>query len=101
VKILLEERVLRYAVPALYSRMVEILSTYTIHPYDVQATAIKNDDGYEVSLRFTADFSQSLIKQFSFEQIKLLDDEVNRFFHEAAEKCKSFLIADYYKMMKL
>ncbi|WP_392391448.1 hypothetical protein [Neobacillus jeddahensis] len=97
---MLEERLLRYVVPALYNRMVEIFAVYHIHPYDVQATAVKNEDGYDISLRYAADFSQSSIKHFSAEQVKNLDEEVTCFFQQAAETCKSFLIADYYKMMK-
>lgn len=99
-KILLEERQLRYTVPIVYNRMVETFATYHIHPYDVQALAIKNEEGYAISLRFAKGFSQSITKHFSFEQAKHPDNEVTLFFQEAADKCKSFLIADYYKMMK-
>ncbi|MEH7119465.1 hypothetical protein V7128_18915 [Neobacillus vireti] len=98
---MLDDRLLRYAVPSLYDHMVEIFATYHIHPYDVQATASKKEDGYEVLLRFAANFSQSITKQFNLEQIEQPDEDVTRFFQEAAETCKSFLIADYYKMMKL
>jgi hypothetical protein len=98
---LLEEKLLRYATPALYTKMVEIFSTYHIHPYDVQASVCKNENGFNVSLKFSADLSQSVSHQFSMEQVKHPEEEVTRFFHEAAEKCKSLLIADYYKMMKL
>ena len=100
VKILPNERLIRYTAPALYNRMVELFSTYHIHPYDVLATAIKDEDGYEVSIRFAPDFSHSAMKHFNFEQVKNLDEEVDCFFKEAAEKCKTSLITDYYKMMK-
>ncbi|WP_026584383.1 hypothetical protein [Bacillus sp. J33] len=98
---LLEERLLRYAAPVLYDRMIETFSSYHIHPYDVSATALKNENGYDVSLRFSTDFSQTFTHYFRFKQVKEPDEEVTRFFEEAAEKCKSSLIADYYKMMKL
>lgn len=98
---LLEEKLLRYAAPALYNRMEEIFSAYHIHPYDVQATILKNEDGLNVTLMFSTDFSQALTKLFSFAQASLPDEEANQFFTEAAEKCKSSLIADYYKLMKL
>ncbi|WP_430540015.1 hypothetical protein [Neobacillus drentensis] len=97
---MLKERLLRFAVPALYNRMIEIFAAYHIHPHDVQATVLKNENGYEILVRFTSDFSQLVTKQFSFEQGEVPDEEVTRFFEEAAESCKSFLIADYYKMMK-
>ncbi|PFO08378.1 hypothetical protein COJ85_03820 [Bacillus sp. AFS076308] len=97
---MLEERLLRYAVPALYDRMADIFAAYHIHPYDVHATAIKEDDGYDVSIRFAADFSQVSTKHFTGEQVKHPGEDVTHFFQEAAETCKSFLITDYFKMMK-
>lgn len=98
---MVEERLLRFAVPALYQRMVETFSTYHIHPHDVQATIFKNEDGFDVTLRFSNDFSQSVTTYLKNEQAAYPDEDVTRFFEEAADKCKSTLIADYYKMIKL
>lgn len=98
---LLEERLLRYGTPALYDKMVETFSNFHIHPYDVQSTVSKVEDKFEVSLKFSADFSQSVSRQFTIEQVEHPDEEVTSFFQESAEKCKSILIADYYKMMKV
>jgi hypothetical protein len=97
----LEERLLRYAAPVLYNKMVETFSSYHIHPYDVQATVCKNENGFDVSLKFSADLFQSVSHKFTIEQVAHPDEDVSRFFQESAEKCKSLLIADYYKMMKL
>lgn len=98
---MVEEKLLRFAAPALYQRMVDTFSAFHIHPYDVQGTILKNEAGVEVTLRFSGDFSVTLTSHFCHEQAANPDEEVTRFFEEAAEKCKSLLIADYFKMMKL
>lgn len=99
-KILLEEKLLRYAAPELYTKMVEIFSTYHLHPYDVHATSLKVENGYEVSLKFSTNFSQTITQHFTFNQVAEPDEEVTHFFERAADQCKSLLIADYYKMIK-
>lgn len=96
-----EERLLLFAAPALYKRMVERFSTFHIHPYDVQATVVKNEDGFDLTLRFSSNFSQSVTTHVGFELAMNPDDQVTRFFEETAEKCKSQLISDYYKMVKM
>jgi methylase of polypeptide subunit release factors len=98
---MIEERLLRYAAPQLYKNMVEVFSNHYIHSYDVQAYVVKKEHGMDVTLRFSSDFSQFVSAFFSSEQAENPDKEVIRFFEEAAEKCKSLLIADYYKMIKL
>jgi hypothetical protein len=98
---LVKERLLRYAAPALYEQMEETFAEYHIHSYDVHSTAVKSENGIDVTVKFSADFSQSVTARFSFEQMSQPDDDVKRFFQEAAITCKSLLISDYYKMMKL
>ena len=95
-----EERILRYAAPPLYKRMVEVFSTYHIHPYDFLAKLRKNNDEFTVIVRFSSDYSQVVSKGFTSEQVMHPDEEVTRFFTEAADQCKSLLVADYYKMKK-
>ncbi|WP_035446122.1 hypothetical protein [Bacillus sp. UNC41MFS5] len=97
----LEEKLLRFAAPALYQQMADTFSSYHIHPYDIHGTLKKNESGYEVTLRFSQSFSQVMTTQVSFEQAMVPDAEVVQFFVEAAEKCKSLLISNYYKMIKL
>jgi hypothetical protein len=98
---MIEQRVLRYAAPELYRKMVGIFSIHHIHPYDIQAYAVKTEDGMEITLRFSVDFSQSVTTHVSIGQIENPDDEVINFFEEAAHQCKTMLVADYYKMIKL
>jgi hypothetical protein len=97
----LDEKLLRYAAPALYQRMIEVFSQHNIHSYDVHSTVIKKELGYEVSLRFSANFAEKISSFFTNEQAAQPDEEVTQFFNETAKKCKSQLIADYYKMIKL
>lgn len=98
---MIEERLLRFAAPELYRLMDDIFTLHHIHPFDVQAFAVKNEQGIEIILRFTSDFSQFVMRQISHQQAKSPDQEVTQFFEDAAEKCKSVLIGNYYKMIKL
>jgi hypothetical protein len=100
-KSILEEKLLRFAAPALYKKMAETFSSFNIHPYDIQGTVIKNETGFEVTLRFSNSFSQSSATLVSIEQALNPDAEVVQFFEEVAEKCKSLLISDYFKMIKI
>lgn len=97
----LEEKLLRFATPALYKEMVETFLSLHLHPHDVHGTVRQNEHGFEVTLRFSADFSQSISTHISFEQAENPDEKVVRFFEEAAEKCKAQLISEYYKMIKV
>jgi hypothetical protein len=97
----LEGKLLRFAAPALYQKMIDIFSHFNIHSYDVHGTAMKKEHGLEVTLRFSAHYFQEVTTHFTTEQAQKPDEEVEKFFRETAEKCKSQLIADYYKMIKL
>ncbi|MCM3568883.1 hypothetical protein [Neobacillus mesonae] len=97
----IEGKLLRFAAPKLYKTMVDTFSALNLHPHDVQGTVLTDESGLEVHLKFTSDFSQSISTYVSLEQAENPDEEVTRFFEEAAEKCKAQLISDYYKMMKL
>ncbi|MHC0037840.1 hypothetical protein [Pseudoneobacillus sp. C159] len=97
----LEGKLLRYAASALYERMVEVFSQHNIHSYDVHSTVSKQKDGFEVCLRFSTNFAEKMSTRFTEDQVKSPDEDVTEFFNEAAEKCKSQLIVDYYKMIKL
>ena len=95
------QRLLRFAAPALYKKMVETFSANHLHPYDVLATVIQDEQGFEVRIRFSTDYSLGEIFHVSFEQAMNPDQKVKRIFEETAEKCKTQLIADYFKMIKL
>jgi hypothetical protein len=99
-KYVIEERVLRFAAPALYKKMIETFSSFNIHPYDIHGTVLKSENGFDITLRFSNSYSQLVTTKVSFEQAKNPDETVIRFFEETAEKCKSQLISDYYKMIK-
>ncbi|WP_223254492.1 hypothetical protein [Bacillus sp. HNG] len=100
-KDVIEEKLLRFAAPNLYQKMVDVFSSYNIHSYDIYATVVKQEKGYDLTLRFSQSFSQSVTAFVSFEQAKNPDEEVTSFLKETAEKCKNQLISDYYKMIKL
>lgn len=99
-KEIIEEKLLRFAAPELYKKMVDTFSRVNIHSYDIHGTVQKKDDGFDLTLRFSQSYSQSVTTFISFEQAKKPDEEVIRFFEETAEKCKGQLISDYYKMIK-
>ncbi|WP_442600223.1 hypothetical protein [Neobacillus sp. D3-1R] len=97
----LEEKLLRFAAPAIYQKMIEVFSDHNIHSYDVHGTVVKKEDGIEVMLRFSAQFFEEVSIHFSSAQASNPDESMTQFFKETAEKCKSKLISDYYKMIKL
>jgi len=100
-KDVIEEKMLRFAAPNLYKKMVETFLAYNIHSYDIYATVVKQEKGFELTLRFSESFSQAVTGFVSFEQAENPDEEVTSFFKETAEKCKNQLISDYYRMIKL
>lgn len=97
----IEEKLLRFAAPSLFQKMIEVFSSYNIHSYDIYATVVKQEKGYDLTLRFSQSFSQTVTAFISFEQAKNPDEEITTFFKETAETCKNQLISDYYKMIKL
>ncbi|WP_251552205.1 hypothetical protein [Neobacillus muris] len=92
---------MRFTAPVLHEKMSEIFSSYHIHPFDVHGSLIEEEDGYEVTIRFSANFSQSAKIHITFKQAETPDEQVISFFKKTAEQCKTQLIADYYKMIKL
>ena len=96
-----KEQSLRFAAPNVYHRMVESFKKLNIHPYDVQGTIMAAKDGFDITIRSVATASEITKISISKEQAKNPDEKVDRLFEEAAEKCKSQLITDYFKMIKL
>lgn len=94
------EKPLRVVAPDIYTIMREIFSEYNIHPYDVQATAVRMKDKVDVRLYFADAFSQSVAIQVKRNIEESSAVELRQFFRRTAENCKKQLIADYYKMMK-
>jgi hypothetical protein len=100
-KAIVKEAMLRFAAPNLYKEMIDVFSRFHIHPFDVHGTISQNKIGdYELSLRFSEEYSKSTTTVLTEEQVKNPDDEVIQFFKETAEKCKNQLISDYFKMVK-
>jgi hypothetical protein len=97
----IEVRLLRFSAPVLYQEMVNIFSKVNLHPYDLHATTVKTEKGFEVTIQFSPSFTQSATTVVSFEQVQRPDDEITRFFSETAEKCKQQLIADYFNRIKV
>lgn len=95
-----EERLLRFAEPSIYKKMIETFSSYQIHPHDVQATMKKDEKGFELFLRFPANKGSQIKTYLPSSQGKHFEEEMRKFFEKAAETCRSLLIKESYKMMK-
>jgi hypothetical protein len=95
-----EEMSLRIATPELYMSMVKVFEKHNIHSYDTQGTVMKVENGFEITLKFSNGFSQSVTTHVTLDQAVKPDNEVTNFFEETAEKCKTRLISDYFKMVK-
>ncbi|EEM58309.1 MULTISPECIES: hypothetical protein [Bacillus cereus group] len=98
---IVEEKLLRFAIPTLYKQMLEVFEKYHIHPFDIQGTIVKKENGYNVIIRFSQSFSHTATIFVNFEQATHPDEEMIHFFEETAKQCRSQLVKDYYKMIKL
>jgi hypothetical protein len=97
----IEVRLLRFSAPVLYQKIIDIFSKVNLHPYDLHATTVKTEEGFEVTIQFSSSFSQSVTRFVSFDQASNPDEETTRFFTETAEQCKQQLIADYFNRIKV
>lgn len=95
-----EEQLLRVAAPTLYDCLLKEIEAFHIHPYDIKASAINKNGGWEVILRYGDGFSHSTTHFFTEDAIHAPDQKGTVFFKQIAEDCQKVLIADYYKMMK-
>lgn len=95
-----KEQSLRIAYPKVYEKMLKVFAEHRIHSYDTVSTAVKRKDKIKISLKFPG--SGFVISEKEFHDTGQLEkkDELISFFEKAAEKCKSELIANYYKMIK-
>lgn len=87
--------------PDLYQFVINYLeNTHNIHPYDIQAHAIKEQDGYQLVFHFGEGYAHEKSQFFSDASIENLESEIEEFTKSVGEKCKEAMIADYFKMMK-
>ncbi len=98
---IVEEKLLRFAMPILYKQMLEVFEKYHIHPFDIQGTVVKKKNGYNVIIRFSQSFSHIATTFVDFEQAMHPGEEIIRFFEETAKQCRGQIVKDYYKMFKL
>ena len=96
-----KEQSLRFAAPHVYQTMVDSFKKYNIHPYDAIGTIKTAKNGYDITIKSANHFSEIATITISEEQAMVPDSETVNLFEEAAKKCKSLLISDYYKMIKL
>ncbi|WP_404452293.1 hypothetical protein LG329_18285 [Virgibacillus necropolis] len=95
------ERSIRAIAPELYANIISELENAHIHPYDIQANAVKEDGGYKLIIRFGEDFAHTESEFFSFQSIERMDTDLTEFVKKIGEACKQVMIQDYYKMMKM
>lgn len=96
-----KQMMLRAVAPSLFNSIISGLANYNIHLNDVQANAIKKEDGLDVTVLFGEHFNQYKSHFFTYDDINSdEDDEIKRFVNDIAEACKEVMIADYFKMIK-
>ncbi|MFD2760803.1 hypothetical protein [Lentibacillus juripiscarius] len=96
-----KERSLRVILPELYSFITtELEDRYNIHPYDIQANAVKEASGYKIILYYGDNYAHQKAQSFSVKSLQSFDTELTAFIEEVGESCKEVMIADYYRMMK-
>lgn len=96
-----QEVSLRIVLPDLYKDIVDKLKEQHIHAYDIQASAVKKENGFEVFIRFGEGFTQKQSQYFTYEAIEKTDQAITNFVEGIGKACKEIMIADYFKMMKM
>lgn len=96
-----KEWILRAVSPELFEHITAELEKSNIHPNDIQANAIKKDDGLDVTVRFGDNFGQTRSQFFAYADINSNHESINTFANDIAEACREVMIADYFKMMKM
>lgn len=94
------EQPLRLAFPTCYQVLLEQFAVYHLHPYDIKASVIPENDGFIIVLRYGEGLAQWKKHYFDYEALELSSPELNHFYEETAQACKKALISDYYNMMK-
>lgn len=94
------QKPLRVVAPALYKQMIKVLDEVQIHPYDVDASAVKQRKEVQIILQYGDKYTQTDHLTVTDAVATKPNDETERFFQEAAERIKKQLIADYFKMVK-
>ncbi|WP_068672615.1 hypothetical protein [Oceanobacillus sp. Castelsardo] len=85
--------------PKLYRYITsELEKRYHIHSYDLQAGAIKKDDGVHIFLRYGEHYNN---EKDQFLTNEMLEDGkvLETFVEEVGEACKQVMIDDYFNKM--
>lgn len=95
-----KERPLRFVLPEYYRMLLELMEEYHLHPFDIKATVITEEEGWKISLRYGEGLVQERSITSSHETIHHVDHNVIALFRETVVDCKKTMISDYYKFMK-
>jgi len=94
------EQHLRFVLPDCFDYLLERLAAEHLHPYDINSSALFEDGGYWIYLRYGEGWEHEKKQYFSRDKLNKSNDEFNEFFKETIQLCKKALVADYFKMMK-
>lgn len=100
VKEVVDEKPLRFIEPDLYQLLLAELQRKHLHSYDMKASAIKDQTGVTLILRYGDELHSSKQAYFSYEAIRQRAEELIDYLDKVTEECKETIIRDYYKMLK-
>lgn len=96
-----KEQPIQIISPKLYRLILNELENLHIHPYDMQVSGVKEENGVQLIFRFGDGYAHSASQFFSNEVIEDENPELKKFVQHVGEEGKKTMIADYFKMMKM
>lgn len=90
---------LRMMAPHVYEELMETLAQLHIHPFDVKADAVRDENGLRLVIRYGDGFNQTDSRFFTNESLKRMDGEVIAFFNDIKDACQKAMKTDYFSTM--
>lgn len=95
------EQPIRIISPELYQIIMNELENLHIHPYDMQVSGVKDENGVQLIFRFGDGYAHTASQFFQLNGLKKENPDLIEFIKHVGEEGKQTMIADYFKMMKM
>ncbi|MFW2451321.1 hypothetical protein ACQ3HR_09675 [Staphylococcus cohnii] len=94
-----KEKPLRFVNEDIYNLMVNELEKNNIHFFDVDATAIVDEDNLEISIRYGETFKHGTSCYFKKQALEAPYNDILNFFKYTTAACHRIFISEYFKMI--
>lgn len=90
---------LRFVDEDIYNLMVNELEKNNIHFFDVDATAVVDEDNLEISIRYGETFQHGTSCYFTKSALRPPYNDILNFFEQTMKACYRVFISEYFKMI--